>query len=329
MFTRPLENVLNELNELTKILGLNITGSKTIAVYGDINGQIYERMQMATPAEAPFLEGFDAVCGLADKLLKVTRAQGLKSPEVISLAISGPLDIQKGMILAPPDLPEWIDAQLRGRLGVRYNLPTFIEHHSNAAALAEYYFGAGIGVQNMILLDMEPVISAGIIAQGLIYHGENDAAGDIGRMRMTKDGPAGLGEPGSLTGYASGPGMAELARLRYPGLWSEPLGTYEFVKAILDGQPEAIAVLEEAADHLGNALLWLIFTLDPELVVFGHPGDVLNESLLSPLRDAVLRYGGGQAQQLPRLAVSKLGAKLDDTAALMAVIDLFKRRKLS
>jgi len=70
----------------------------------------------------------------------------------------------------------------------------------------------------------------------------------------------------------------------------------------------------------------LILTLDPEMVVFGHPGDVLGEALLLPLREAVLRYGGGEARQLPRLSLSKLGAKLDDTAALMAVVDRFKHR---
>ena len=329
MFTRPLDIVINELNAQTKILGLNISGAKTIAVYGDVNGHIYERMQMVMPAGVPFLEGFDAVCSMADKLLKVTRAQGLSSPDVLSLAISGPLDIKKGMVLAPPDLPEWVDAQIRGRLGVRYNLPTFMEFRSNAAALAEYYFGAGVGVQDMIFLDMEPVVSAGIIVQGSIYHGVNDAAGDIGKMRLTENGPSGLGEPGSLTGYASGLGMAELARLRYPNVFSELLEPYGFVKAIHEGQPEAVDVIVEAADQLGKALLWLIFVLDPELVVFGHPGDVLNEALLSPLRDAVLRHGGGQAKMLPKLTVSKLGAKLDDIAALMAVVDLYKKREMA
>jgi predicted NBD/HSP70 family sugar kinase len=87
-----------------------------------------------------------------------------------------------------------------------------------------------------------------------------------------------------------------------------------------------LQVVEEAAGHLGEALLWLIFTLDPELVIFGHPGDVLGEALLTPLREAVLRYGGAEARLLPRLALSKLAAKLDDTAALMAVIDPFKNR---
>jgi predicted NBD/HSP70 family sugar kinase len=88
-----------------------------------------------------------------------------------------------------------------------------------------------------------------------------------------------------------------------------------------------LAVVEEAADHLGKALLWLIFSFDPEWIVFGHPGDVLGEALLAPLRDAVLKHGGGEARQLPRLAISKLGAKLDDTAALMAAIYPFKTQR--
>jgi len=326
MVTRSREDVLEELSSTTKILGLNISGLKSIAVYGDMNGLIYERMQMETPAGAPFLEGFDAMCTLADRLLKICRAQGLSSPEVISLVISGPLDLLQGMVLSPPDLPAWEDAQLTGRLAVRYNLPVFIEQRSNAAALAEHYFGAGIGVDDMLLIDMEPILSVGVVLQGRIYHGNHDAAGDIGRMFMTKGGPAGLGEAGSLTGYASGPGMAELASLRFPERWPMPPQPYEFVGAVNQGQAEAIDVVTEAADHLAKALLWLILTLDPEMVVFGHPGDVLGEALLLPLREAVLRYGGGEARQLPRLSLSKLGAKLDDTAALMAVVDRFKYR---
>jgi hypothetical protein len=54
---------------------------------------------------------------------------------------------------------------------------------------------------------------------------------------------------------------------------------------------------------------------------------VLGEALLAPLREAVLRYGGAEARLLPRLALSKLGAKLDDTAALAAVINAFRKRR--
>ena len=327
MASQQNEHSLDELSITSKILGINVSGLKTVAVYGDMNGLVYERLQMETPADTDFLAGFDAICAQADKLLKLCRAQGLSSPEVISLAVSGPVDLHRGIMMSPQDLPRWDEAPLKGRLGVRYNLPVFIEQRSNAAALAEMYFGAGTGVEDQIFLDLEPVVAVGIIQGGAICHGSNDAAGDIGLMRMAKGGPAGLGEPGSLTGFASGLGMAELAAVRFPDLWPTPPQPYELVRAVNAGQEEALKVVAEAADHLGKALLWLIFTLDPELVVFGHPGDVLGEALLNPLRDAVLRYGGAEARLLPRLALSKLGAKLDDTAALAAVIDAFRKRR--
>jgi glucokinase len=327
MAQRAFENHQGNLSANTKILGLNISGIKTVAVYGDMNGLLYERMQMETPKDLPFLEGFDAICGLADKLLNVCRAQGLASPEVISLAVSGPVDLLKGVMLSPPDLPKWGDAQIKGRLGVRYNLPVFIESRGSAGALAEAYYGAGLGVDHLVFIDGEPVLSAGLVLGKNVYHGEHSASGEIGRMRMTSGGPAGLGEPGSLTGYASSYGMAELASMRFPKHWSSPPMPYDLVKACNQGDADAIAVVTEAAGHLGKALLWMIFNLDPEMIVFGHPGDVLGETLLTPLRDAVLRYGGGEARQLPLLALSKLGARLDDMAALMAAIAAFKTRR--
>jgi len=324
MVTRSTEAIVNDFSITTKILGLNISGPKTSIVYGDMNGLIYERMQMETPSTVPFLECFDAICSQVDKLLKVSRAQGLATPGVISVAVSGPLDILKGTVQSPPDLPQWEDVQLKGRLSVRYNLPVFIEHRSNAAALAEAFFGAGIGVESLLFIDMEPVVSIGMILDGRVYHGANDAAGDVGHMRMDKSGPAGLGEPGSLTGFTSSFGMAELASLRFPEHWPAPPKPYEIVRLVNSGDSDALAVVEEAAHHLGKALLWLIFSYDPEQVIFGHPGDLLGEALLTPLRDAVLMHGGGEARQLPQLAISKLGAKLDDTAALMAVIYPYK-----
>jgi len=328
MVTYPLENILDEFSLTTKILGLNISGKKTIAVYGDMSGLVYERMQIETPAELPFLEGFDAICAMSDKLLKVCRAQGLSSPEVISLAVSGPVDLLKGVVLSPPDLPLWEEGQLKGRFSVRYNLPVFIEHRSRAAALAEYHFGVGVGVDNLILIDLEPVVTAGLILNGKVYHGANDAAGEVGRLGLSEKGPAGLGEPGSLTGFASGMGMAELAALRFPKHWTEPPDPYALVQAVNEGDEDALTVVREAAGYLGKALSWVTLTLDPELIILGHPGDVLGDALLTPLREEFIRYSGGEERQFPRLALSALGSKLDDTAALMAVIDPFRTRGL-
>lgn len=326
MVTRPIHNPLEDLSISSRILGMNITGAKTSAVYGDMNGLIYERMQMETPADRPFLEGFDAVCAQADKLMKVCRAQGLPSPEAISLAVSGPVNLLKGEMVAPPDLPTWEGAQLKGRFTVRYNLPVFVEQRSQAAALAEASFGAGIGLENLVLVDMEPVVSAGLVLNEAVYHGGNDIAGEFGGMQMAEGGPAGLGRPGSLTGFSSGLGMAELAHLRHPARWPEAPAPYELVRAVHSGEEEALAVVAEAGEYLGKALAWLVAILDPDLVVFGHPGDLLGDALFNPLQTALSTNFRGRLKPLPRLAAAKLGSKLDDVAALMAVINSFKNR---
>lgn len=326
MVTRPIHNPLEDITITSRILGVNITAAKTIAVYGDMNGLIYERMQMETPAERPFLEGFDAICTLIDKLIKVCRAQGLPSPEVISIAISGPVNLLKGELLSPPDLPTWEGAQLKGRFTVRYNLPVFIEHRSQAAALAEASFGAGLGLENLLLVDMEPVISTGLVLNGRVYHGSEDRAGEIGRMQMVEEGPAGLATAGSLTGFASALGMAELAQMRFPERWPEAPEPYDLVRSVRNGEAEAVAVVREAAGYLGRALVWALTLLDPDVVVFGHPGDLLGESLFAPLRAAMEATVAGSQRALPRLTGSKLGSKLDDVAALMAVIDAFRHQ---
>ena len=328
MVTRPIHNPLEDLTINSRILGMNITGTKTAAVYGDMNGLIYERMQMETPEDRPFLEGFDAVCAQADKLLKVCRAQGLPSPEAISLAVSGSVNRLKGELIASPDLPTWEGAQLKGRLTVRYNLPVFLEQRSQAAALAESVFGAGIGLENVLLIDMEPVVSAGLVLNGAVYHGAENMAGEIGRIQMAEDGPAGLGKPGSLTGFASGLGMAELAQLRFPGHWPEPPKPYELVRAVHDGEEDALAVVAEAAGHLGKALAWLVVVLDPDLVIFGHPGDLLGSSLMNPLQLALEAGTRSRQWPLPRLVESKLGSRLDDVASLMAVINSYRNQSL-
>ena len=91
------------------------------------------------------------------------------------------------------------------------------------------------------------------------------------------------------------------------------------------GDDAALEVVRESAGHLAKALEWVIAMLDPDVIAFGHPGDVLGENLLTPLREA-LAESRRKESQMPRLVSAKLGAKLDDVASLMAVVDRFKNR---
>lgn len=322
MVIRSIHNPLEELTITSRIVGIHISGRKTSVVYGDLNGLMYERLQMETPVEQPFLAGFDAICELVDKLLKLCRAQGLSSPEVISVAVSGPLDRLKGVVMEPEDLPTWVDAQLKGRLVVRYNLPVFIEHRSRAAALAEWYYGAGAGTENMVLVDLEPVVSIGAVLMGQVYRGSQDAAGAIDKQPAALDGAHGSG---ILNDWVSGRGMARLAAERFPQRWAVPPDPYQLVQAVINGDSDAVSIVGDASRVLAQALNWVAALLAPEMIVIGHPGDVLGDAFLAPLR-AAFEEGFTGITTPPRLVPARLGAKLDDLASLMAVISAFKQR---
>ena len=94
------------------LLGFDIGGTKTAAVLGTPEGEILARAETPTPAES-FEAAFQQMVVLADRLLASENIH----PQAISAAVGGPLDIERGIIYAPPHLPTWVNAPLKGPAG--------------------------------------------------------------------------------------------------------------------------------------------------------------------------------------------------------------------
>src|ERR1035438_5721237 len=105
----------------------------------------------------------------------------------------------------------WIDVPIKSILEAECGARCGLENDANAGAVAEHRFGAGKGTRNMVFLTMGTGLGAGIIADGRLYAGANDSAGEIGHVRLTRTGPVGYHKAGSVEGWASGGGMAQVA----------------------------------------------------------------------------------------------------------------------
>ncbi len=299
------------------ILGFDIGGTKTAAVLGTPAGEIIAREETPTLAAEPFEAAFQAMVDLADRLLA---SQGLQ-PQAVSVAVGGPLDIERGIIYAPPHLPTWVNAPLKDRLAEHYHLPVYIEHDGNAGALAEWYFGAGRGAQNMIYLTAGTGLGAGIILNRRIYRGSTDTAGEIGHIRIAEDGPLEYGKAGSLEGYCSGAGLVKLARMRQPGRWPEDVTSREIISQALNGNAEATALVTEMGTWLGRGLAILVDVLNPQVIVVGTLGVVLGDMLLAPAREVLKKEVLPVAAEACRVVPAELGDHLSSLSALMAAID--------
>ena len=118
----------------------------------------------------------------------------------IGISCGGPLDSKKGMIYSPPNLPGWDKCLLQRYLQMKFGVETALQNDANACALAEWLMGAGRGTSNMVFLTFGTGMGGGLILNGRLYSGTNDLGGEVGHIRLAKDGPVGFGKAGSFEG---------------------------------------------------------------------------------------------------------------------------------
>lgn len=302
------------------LFGLDIGGTKTGLLLGDTNGMILRRVEIPTPAAESFEIALPRIVAASHDLLGECRRDGLGIPTALSVSVGGPLDIERGILYAPPHLAAWGQAPLKQRLGEALDLPVYVEHDGNAGALAEFYFGAGRGARNMIFLTLGTGLGAGLILNRQIYHGASDMAGEVGHVRMAEDGPVEYGKAGSWEGFCSGSGLVKLAHWMQPGAWPRDLGTRDLIGRALESDPAALEVIAEAGRWFGRGLAMLVDVLNPDVIVVGTLGVVLGDLLLEPARAALRAEALPRAVAACRIVPAELGSSLGDVAALMAAI---------
>ena len=230
----------------------------------------------------------------------------------IGISCGGPLDSRRGVIMSPPNLPGWDDVPVVRFFEERFRVPVAVQNDANACALAEYLYGSGRGVRNLVFMTFGTGLGAGIIVDGRLYAGANDNAGEIGHIRLAPTGPVGYNKDGSAEGFCSGAGIARLAKIR-KGL---DLTAKEIFARVRAGDMDCTEVFRESAEKLATILAYTIDILNPEVIALGGVF-MRNADLFMPVVDPIL-----DAEALPlarkacRIVPAALGESIGDYAAL-------------
>ena len=230
----------------------------------------------------------------------------------IGISCGGPLDSRRGVILSPPNLPGWDDVPVVKFFEERFHVPTALQNDANACALAEYLYGSGRGVKNLVFMTFGTGLGAGIIIDGKLYSGANDNAGEIGHIRLAPTGPVGYNKEGSAEGFCSGAGIARLAKIR-KGL---DLTAKEIFARVRAGDADCTEVFRESAEKLATILAFTIDILNPEVIALGGVF-MRNADLFMPIVDPILaREALPLARSVCRIVPAALGESIGDYAAL-------------
>ncbi len=304
------------------VVGVDLGGTKIYTVLATVEGTVAAEVEVPTGAG----QGYEAVLDrIAKTVAKVSEQAGV-SPETVSavgVGAPGPLDPDTGVVHQAPNLG-WKGVPLRVDLEARLALPVRIENDANLGALGEYTFGAGRGCAELVYVTVSTGIGGGLILRGEIYGGAGGGAGEIGHITVLPGGPrCRCGSRGCLEAVASGTAIALRARelvdrgtgagiLALADGESEAVTAATVARAAEAGDPEARAILDEAAWHLGTGLAAVVNLLNPCRIVLGggvmKSGRLLWDRMDRSLREQALDAAYRRVRLVPGALGGRAGA---------------------
>jgi glucokinase len=312
---------LLELNiEENLVIGIDMGGSHLGGGLVNLGGEILSQVWDATPTGSGE-ENFQRLVDFLQTLLKQSEKHASRI-RGIAIGVPGILESRSGTVKLAPGLA-WYDFPLLEKLGQVTDLPVILENDVNLATLGEAWFGAGQGVRDMVMVVIGTGIGAGIILDGKLHRGANDACGEIGYfvpgIQFLDNQYPGFG---ALESVASGKGVADQAARIWPqyhnGQAAPKMKAEDVFQSAQDGQEWAVKVVNETVDYLSLALANVIVCLDPELVIIGGGITGSSNMLLEPIRKRL----AGVIPKVPRIEESQLK---DKAAILGAVVRVFQR----
>jgi len=306
--------------------GIDLGGTKILVLVADERGNVLGSARMPTLAT----QGPDSVIArIVDAVREAAREAQVDASSLVAAGVSapGPIDTIEGVITDPPNLPGWHNVPLARILRERLGVAAVLENDANCGAVGEHRYGAGRGYRHMLFVTISTGIGGGIIIDNELYAGTSGAAGEVGHIGVSLDGPAcGAGHVGCLEAFASGTAIAARARemIAAGGLprtarlaeHDPPLSARTVQMASEQGEAEAGAIITSAGRYFGMGLASLINVFNPQAVVLG--GGLLNmgDALLGPAVETARTRSFAQSFVDVRIVEGELGERV---AALGAI----------
>lgn len=294
---------------------MNVGGTTTTIVRGDVNGEILERRAFATDAT----RGAEPLYAQISATTRAVRTPGTRA---IGVAIGGPLDARRGAVIQTPHLP-FVDFPMRDRLALDCGLPVRVHHDAAACALAEWRWGPDAGAAGLGYLTCGTGFGVGLVLDGRIRYGSNGHSPELGHIRYRDDGPDIFGKPGSYEGFGSATALALLARYRNPVRFADasPSAIAALAKA---GDSEAARIVADNEAAVGAACALLADLLVLDVIVLGSLAHYLGVPWISGVRKTFEREA-----LAANAAHCRLRAPMDevqDLSGLAAALDAEEAR---
>src|SRR5215216_1056405 len=320
-------------NQLGYIAGIDIGATSLDIALADVTGLIVQRCSEATDVKLKP----ESVFGRCSELLvDMIQRQGATPDQILGIGVGvpGPVDFARGVLVAPPLMPEWENFPIRDFFKKTFiSAFVVVDNDVNIMALGEIRAGDAAGIDHFIFVKIGTGIGAGIISNGKIHRGSDGSAGDIGHICVDKEGPlCACGNKGCLEAIAAGPAIASKAMNAARDGRSPVLSQIRASKggiirsddvnaACRAGDQAALDIIRDSGQMIGDVLASLVNFFNPSHIFIG--GGIANfcNHLLVAIRRAVLHRSLPLATTHLSIKYSRMGSNAGVMGAISLALD--------
>jgi len=295
-------------------LAVDLGGTKCSAAVVDRKGRIVSCRTVPVDVSSPM--------GPVVQIVRLAKdlAAGKKPQDAyVAAAVAVPGLVRRNGTVWAPNLPGWEKMPLAKRLTRSLRVPVRVESDRNAAVLGESWLGAARGKSDAIVLMIGTGIGAGILSGGRIVRGAHELSGCAGWLTVTREEVHTAQGCGELESLAAGPAIARAAQQRLRDgegsslaqMDASKVTAHEVAAAARQGDGLAVDILNRAGRLLGFGVANLVSLLDPEVIILAGGMAAVSDLYLGPLQNAMLERAQPLAAQKVKIAVSKLGDKVN------------------
>ena len=312
------------------VAAIDLGGTKILAAIFAPDGSVVSRAKTSTDAE----RGASVVVDrMAEAVRDAAREAGVEPASLAGVGVGapGPIGEDGGVVQVAPNLG-WIEFPLRDELAGRLGRPVFLGNDVSVAVLAEHRVGAGRGTRHMVGIWPGTGVGGGIIADGRLYGGARQMAGEIGHITVKAGGPkCGCGGRGHLEALCSRTAIVkEIAKQAKRGAKTElsKIAGKDLMRATSGDLRKAyeredklvVKVLDRAARYLALGIASAANLLNPELVVLGGGVvEALGEPFVERVRALTRKQPLEAVTRDLRIEASQLGDDAGITGAALLV----------
>ena len=203
--------------------------------------------------------------------------------EGICVSTAGMVDPKAGKIVYASSLiPNYIGIEIKKELEKEFKIKCEVENDVNCAGLGEYWLGAAKNSHSCVCLTIGTGIGGCVIIDGKVLPGFSNSAGEVGYMKINGE---------ALQDVAATSKLVEKVAARKNINKSDINGKIIFDLA-KNGDSDCIEEIDKLVDNLTLGISYIIYVINPEVVVLGGgimaQKEYLEEKIKTSLKEKLI-----------------------------------------